>query len=198
MPLHGLDPDVAEPGVHDPVLVAEHVGEERVVLGEDLVEYSDDLTFVVRAAVLERFAETSQITKRQNILVGQPGLGEVPEANGVCYQETVDRVCFRASYGKVPETVGLNRVDDMEYKALPVEEGIQGNPVMAGSFHTDAQLLAWSDLLLKEGRQREESLLIVGEPQGLPSLLPFPVDDSGFVVVFPDVDTKIQHNAHSV
>jgi hypothetical protein len=176
----------------------EHIGKERVVLGKDLVQNGDDLTLVVGAAVLERFAETGQIAERENILVGQTGLGKLAESHDLCDEKAVDRVRFHLSDMKVPETVGLNRIDDMKPEAMSVQEGIQGKPVVPRGFHSDAQILVLSDFLFEEPQQRGEPFLIVGEPKGFSPVGAILVDESGFVIVSPDIDSKIQHDAHSI
>ena len=99
---------------------------------------------------------------------------------------------------KVPETVGLQRIDDMKPEALSVQEGIQGKPIVPRGLHSDAQILVLSDLLFEEPQQRGKPFLIVGEAQGFPPVSAVLVDESGFVIVFPDIDTKIQHDAHSI
>ena len=111
--------------------------------------------------------------------------------------EAVFSVVLRLPDIHLPKRLGLDRVDDLDFKTLFQQIPVHTQPVMAGSFHANEQAIIGDTQPLEQRQQLFTAFLTVGKgdavQQGRASL----IDDRGLMLVFGNVDPTVEHGETS-
>ena len=177
---------------------AERVRKELFIFREDLVQKRDRLALEVRAQVDLVGTKAAQLAQGQGLLAAGRRLLVLAQAQDPGDDHGIDGVGLGLPDGHVPVGVGHDRVDDLDAKALPDQERVDHQPVVAGGLHADdgaggrsASLFQMAEKLLGASRG-------VRDFQGRTGRFAGVAENGRFVDVLCDVDANVKHAAPSL